>query len=344
MALPPIRLSDDFKAAWAELRRRTEAGAVANVKSYMWDKWARDFPADAPPEDVLARAFEVNQNRGYNFLDAAEDRSLRVKAERARLRVRSAVTRLAERAETRLWHYNARSPRLKHLKGYPRVEPLMRRLGLWDEYIRTCATLGVSHESFNTAKLFYVSSVVASNVPAGAKGLRILEIGAGTGVLSVLLRARLDVRQYAIVDIPEMMLQSSLVVRRFFPDAPLAFSPAAGGRLPLADTGAAFVVPGDHEALPSDAFDVCINIDSFQEMDRDQVHGYWALIRRVVKPGGLVVTINRRKQLREFDNNPLLYPYGDSEVLRWEVDPFFYEGLGRVRKDAHLLRIERARK
>ncbi|MDQ3069601.1 MAG: putative sugar O-methyltransferase [Acidobacteriota bacterium] len=344
MALPPIRLSDDFKAAWTELRRRTEAGAVADVKSYMWDKWAKDFPTDASPEDVLARAFQANQNRGYNFLDAAEDQSMRVRTERARLRLRSAATRLVERAATRLWHYNARSPRLKHLKSYPRVEPLMHKLGLWNDYVPACAALGVSHESFNTAKLFYVSSVVAANVPAGAKRLRVLEIGAGTGVLSVFLRTRLDIRQYAIVDIPEMMLQSSLVVRRFFPDAPLAFSHAAGGETPLPEEGAAFVVPDDAGVLPSDAFDVCLNIDSFQEMDRDQVHGYWALIRRVVKPCGLVVTVNRRKQLREFDNNPLLYPYGDSDVLRWEVDPFFYEGLGRVRKDAHLLRIERARK
>ena len=202
--------------------------------------------------------------------------------------------------------------------------------------------------SFHTAKLFYVSSVLKSwlrlDPPAG---LRVLEIGAGLGNLCVLLQKQLPVRQYVILDLPEMVLLSSITIRHFFPDLPIHFAHlSADPVLRIPDRGVVFCYPQDVSRMPSDVFDLAVNVDSFQEMTAAQIDDYFLFVQRTTKDGGLVLNLNRRTQVGDFHNNPLLYPYAPAnEILTWESDPFMFESLDiSGRRDAHVLRIERVRK
>lgn len=79
-------------------------------------------------------------------------------------------------------------------------------------------------------------------------------------------------------------------------------------------------------------------------MTKEQVHTYLELVRRTLKDGGIFLNLNRRKRLGQYDNNPLLYPSYENEILKWEIDPFFHNALMLNQKDPHFIRVERIKK
>lgn len=214
------------------------------------------------------------------------------------------------------------------------------------EYVAFCKELGISTASFNTAKLFYVSSLLRDTLAYSGQALSILEIGGGTGNTAVMLAKRFVVSQYVIVDLPEMILHSSMTIRHFFPDVPVYFSHCVDSDLLTLKRGFFFVFPHDIARIPDNVFDICLNIDSFQEMTADQVVGYLSLVQRAAKDGGSLINLNRRRIINDFDNNPFLYPYcRANEIVRWETDPFMFRALNvSGLKDPHVLRIERIRR
>lgn len=110
----------------------------------------------------------------------------------------------------RLWLYTSPLPHFRAYKSYPNIIRTLKLLGLWEDYQKFCIELNIAKHSFNTAKLFYVSTVLEEIIQHYARPIRILEIGAGTGSLSVILSKRFNVSQYVIVDLPEMILYSSM--------------------------------------------------------------------------------------------------------------------------------------
>ena len=121
-----------------------------------------------------------------------------------------------------------------------------------------------------------------------------------------------------------MLVHSAYAIQRHDTEADLRFNtaPHSAGYTFVADFQAA-------ELLPPDAFDLCLNLNSFMEMDRQTRDDYLSLIYRSGRPGALFYNVNRRQPalpLRDggtWDNNPLLFPYRTTdEVLVWEEDPF----------------------
>lgn len=332
-------MNDTFQADWASLKELVATGGIESPKSEFWNIVVKDF--ETGPSADAADLFRADTSRDYNFLSRAQDGASAAKAWLWATFLGSVAFKRAAHA---LWDFNLNRPATGHLMGYPRYTRELKRQGLWTDYARFCRELGLSTNSYNTAKLFCYASQIAA-LPLPASGRRTLEVGGGTGNLAMMLsRGRAD-GLHVIVDLPEMILYSSRTLRHFFPDRPIRFSHRLeGATLALPDEGFLFVPHVDAGRLPSDAFDLCVNIDSFQEMSRNQVFGYLALFQRAARPGALIFTVNRRKRIGDWDNNPLTYPYGPNEVLRWEADPFTFHALQAERLDANLIRAERVRK
>jgi hypothetical protein len=344
-----------FADAWNDLRTSVERGTVSSPKSPAWEELIRDFRLGGDFREIERELFGATRWRSYNF--CREDRGRRIDSlRRGWLRLTFLASAALRRLSGRLWSPNVGSAVHAHrhvadpegqsqLMAYPRFETALRRQDLWDAYRQTCADLHVTPFSFHTAKLYYVSSLVRRWLPPDrSTELCVLEIGAGLGNLCVLLQKQLPVRQYVILDLPEMVLLSSITIRHFFPDLPIHFSHLSTDPvLRLPDRGVLFCYPQDVSRLPSDVFDLTVNVDSFQEMTEAQVGDYLPFVQRAAKDGGLALNLNRRTRVGDFDNNPLLYPYAPAnEVLIWEPDPFMFESLDiSGRRDAHMLRVER---
>lgn len=92
------------------------------------------------------------------------------------------------------------------------------------------------------------------------EGSKIIEIGAGYGRTCHALLSNEDISSYTIVDIPLMLN----LARRYLP---LVLPPERFSRI-------RFVALEDFPTLASDHFDLCVNIDSFSEMEEEVVRSY----------------------------------------------------------------------
>jgi putative sugar O-methyltransferase len=96
-------------------------------------------------------------------------------------------------------------------------------------------------------------------------GMTVLEIGAGYGRTAHTLLSNHDIREYHVID-----LENSLVLAREYLRTVLDPEQMAKIR---------FIPVEEVDSLPRDVqFDLCINIDSFAEMDPDTVRNYLAFI------------------------------------------------------------------
>ncbi len=160
----------------------------------------------------------------------------------------------------------------------------------------------------------------------GRRNLHVLEVGAGAGNLATFLLSTGFARSYVIVDLPEMLMNASLNISRYWPDAVVHADAPPGNPEP----GHVYLVrTADISALVSEQFDVAVNFNSFMEMDRAARDLYISEMYRTAKNGAILYNVNRRQaKLPQsdgslFDNNPLLYPYVTHDhVLFWEDDPF----------------------
>ncbi len=327
---------EEFEGDWVRFRDLIASGQIQSVKSEFWDRLIREF--DAPRAAGRPGLFGADRNRSYNFLDASSQ-GISEKAAKFLLQATYLASGALKRASEWFWNFNLNNAARGHLTGFPRYRKFLDRLGILGEYRALCAELGMAEDNMASAKAFYAFSLTREAVGAPES---VLEIGGGAGVLACILLRKSTVRRYALVDLPEMLLLSSLTIRELFPELPLVFSfRQPEGVLALPERGVLLVTPQDAGRLPPSSFDLCVNLNSFQEMTAEQVDGYLGLIHAASRPGAGALTINRRKMVGTFDNNPLLYPYRPSRVLRWEADPFFDAVFKDGRKDPHFLRIER---
>lgn len=324
---------DDFERAWTTLREDIASGRLASPKSPFWELLVRDFSHQDASEPVSG----ARGARGYGFVPLSDETSS-LRASKLLLWATFAAAAALQRAAREAWNVNLAGAGRSHLLGYPSPRRTLRSLGLDSDYVRQCAELGISPDSMSTAKAYYLARRLAAAVGGASGGLRVLEVGGGTGNFAVFLSRLLPTAHYAIVDLPEMLLHSSLNIRRFFPEKPAAF---LSENSPVPAAGYLFAPSVRASRLPSASFDACVSVDAMQEMDADQVAGYLALFQRCAKPGSLIMTLNRRKQIGSYDNNPLLYPYGPNRVLEWETDAFMHAALRSERRDGFLLRLER---
>jgi hypothetical protein len=329
---PPATFQDDWSAfrAWVAHRSR-DAG-----KSGMWTRFIRDFDVhrnSAIPSDLRRFVFLDQRFRRYGFRERPLPPWVHAGGRLAYFCVRAA---------------KALGHRLPRETEAAAGEHALRQRGLWDGYTRFCKQYRLASDNIQGMKSFYFADLILNEAPVGAgQEFSVLEIGAGLGNAAAMLLASGRVTRYVVVDLPEMLLNSSLVLRALFPTLPIRFV-YDGDSAAFDERGVTMCVPDVAHAIPPGICDIAMNTDSFQEMTGPQVAEYLALVQRVVRSGGVFVNINRRKYHNDeaFDNNPLMYPYDRRNTARrWELDSFMAQSLnvGGRRNEPWLLRIETVR-
>jgi len=120
-----------------------------------------------------------------------------------------------------------------------------------------------------------------------------VEIGPGSGYLAALIHRHRPGR-LILIDLPEILPYSFLLLHRIFPDSPFMLpNELEGSPIQMPEQGFVFMTPDQAKRLPDRCMDIGVNTASFGEMLPDLVANYFALLRRIAKPDGLFFTCNR---------------------------------------------------
>ncbi|MDX9702299.1 MAG: putative sugar O-methyltransferase [Candidatus Auribacterota bacterium] len=206
----------------------------------------------------------------------------------------------------------------------------LQRHKILDNYIDFISSLSIKSD-MSTARHYYYALLIRNFIESylGSEPVSICEIGAGAGNLAFFLSKMGCVRNYCIVDLPEMLINSSTTIYKHLSQAKIRFNQKFDEGSGFGDSQFWFYVPQHLDMLKDKSFDLCLNFNSFMEMDKDARDSYIKTIYRVGKNDSLFINVNRRQKSlpnREgtfFDNNPLLYPYDPEDIiLMWEEDEF----------------------
>lgn len=120
-----------------------------------------------------------------------------------------------------------------------------------------------------------------------------VEIGPGAGYLASLIHHHRPGR-LILIDLPEILPYSFLLLHRLFPDRPFLLpNELEGTPVRLPEIGFVFMTSDQANQLPGQCVDIGVNTASFGEMLPDMVAHYFSLLRRITRTGGLFFTCNR---------------------------------------------------
>jgi len=142
----------------------------------------------------------------------------------------------------------------------------------------------------------------------------VLEIGGGYGRLAeAALNIFGDVK-YVLVDaVPASLLYASEYLRAACPHARIGFF-YDGDAFDL-DAFDCYVIPSWHfERINKTTYDICVNIESFQEMGQEQVDIFLSVFDRLSRPGTLMYISNHHDAVRKSETQVL-------PCLNWNYPP-----------------------
>ncbi len=169
--------------------------------------------------------------------------------------------------------------------------------------------------SFDYLRALYHLHSMAPFLPAeilrGARRLVALEVGPGTGLLALALRQLIPNSTIVLVDLPEILPFSSVLLSLAFPQARFYMLGENGGGLAdLEGYDFLFLTPAAAQDLPRQSVDLAANTDSMQEMEVQTIRGYFGLLRRVLRGPRLFYNSNRiEKWIGEHITRLADYPY-----------------------------------
>ena len=130
---------------------------------------------------------------------------------------------------------------------------------------------------------------------------KVLEIGAGCGILASLIINHCN-SKYFIIDIPNMIINSSSYLMTIFPDKKFCLPNEIKNSNDFIENDIIFLLPSQKNLLEENFFDLGINNQYFMEMDLYEVENYFKLIKKTLNYDSFFFTSNRlRKETYFFD-------------------------------------------
>jgi SAM-dependent methyltransferase len=166
-------------------------------------------------------------------------------------------------------------------------------------------------------RAYYLANVL-THVGAFDGNFCFLEIGAGSGNLAHLMLRHAKRTSY-IVDLPRTLCGAVAYLSRVMPALRLLL-PNEAESAPHRDIDLVFVTPAQLHLIPDRVFTLAVNTASFQEMTPAQVGEYFALVDRVVRPGGVFACYNRVEKVPGDDT--ILTTESHAAVMRFAEYPW----------------------
>jgi hypothetical protein len=188
----------------------------------------------------------------------------------------------------------------------------------------------------------YAINILAPHLRDG-RVRHILEIGPGSAHLAVTLHQIFGCR-FVFVDLPETFNFGYATIAHYAPKASVVLPnevEALGDA--VWDNDFVMLCPEQAALIPSALLDAAVNCSSFQEMTYPIIAGYFDLIGRCVRPGGLFYCLNETSFPDHPDGQPIdfdKYPWSDEFTdLVYEDSRYCDDVEWRPRK--HRLQVKR---
>lgn len=199
----------------------------------------------------------------------------------------------------------------------------LKAMNLFNDFNLKLQTLEWRHGLVNARHYYYFHHITSKLLTDSKKELRVLEIGGGSGTLSIYLRDKLKIAEYFDVDFPEMCLVNYYEQKRYFEklDETVSFNFFNNNtkiRINRSNQfNISYLEPNNFMKNYSKLgkFDLIINTHSFQEMDRNIRNKYLNICSNLLKKNGYFFHVNwQQSQMSNIDgtkynNTPLTYPY-----------------------------------
>ncbi len=173
--------------------------------------------------------------------------------------------------------------------------------------------------SFDYLRALYHVHSIAPFLPGqvlnGARRLVALEIGPGTGLLALALHQLIPNSTIILVDLPEILPFSSVLLSLAFPQArSYMLGENGAGLADLEGYDFLFLTPAAAQDIPRQSVELAANTDSMQEMEVQTIRGYFELLRHVLNGPRLFYSSNRiEKWTGERITRLTDYPYATSD-------------------------------
>jgi hypothetical protein len=160
-----------------------------------------------------------------------------------------------------------------------------------------------------------IAAYLPADVRAGSQRLAAVEIGPGTGLLALALKLLLPNSALVLVDLPETLVFSSVFLTTVLPECRFLFLDGFERKAESwTEHDFTLIPPQAARRLPAAAFDLGLNTDSMQEMERSAIRQHFALLRRLLRPPALFYSSNRMEKWIGSGTNRLAdYPYIDGD-------------------------------
>ena len=193
----------------------------------------------------------------------------------------------------------------------------------------------ISQDLCNSVNEFYSATQTASPPPCA-----VLEIGGGYGRLAWVFLHALPYVRYVLCDIPPALAVAQRYLTTLFPDRPSFRFRPFGTYQSIADefesARIAFITPRQLELLPTQSFDLALNVSSFHEMRPDQLEFYFGELHRHC--AGYFYTKQWRQSINERDGlvlRPADYPvpreWTEIYSRPHQIQTLFFEALYHTR-------------
>jgi SAM-dependent methyltransferase len=175
-----------------------------------------------------------------------------------------------------------------------RYEPLLAAfdpLGLWQANVVNPAP---ALRNADLGSILDVDILYAFTAPHDRDVTRVLELGGGYGRLAeAMLNVFGDSVRYVMIDaVPASLCYARAYLAKACPGISIGYF-YDGDDVDL-DRYQCYIAPAWHFTRAPVDVDVCVNVESFQEMSQEHLDFYLALFDRVLQPGGLVYSSNAR--------------------------------------------------
>jgi putative sugar O-methyltransferase len=183
----------------------------------------------------------------------------------------------------------------------------------------------------------------------------VLEIGAGNGNLMSIVKGHSPDCTIIDVDLPETISHAVIYIVSIFPSAKILMPNEVESlehEVDFYEYDFVFLTPIQAYLINDNLVDLCINIDSFQEMKQEQISEYFDLIQRVGKNNSYFLTSNRvekipcgpgsyEKETPVFPNRFSEYPwYSSNETIIYEICRM----VRLTQLDSNFIRLEKIKK
>ena len=176
-----------------------------------------------------------------------------------------------------------------------------------------------------------------------------LEIGPGSGTSGIFLINNDCVKNYIIVDLPEMLIYSAYHLNRHNKEFNLYFDLPKNTQLNKQENNIFLLTPDQISKIPEKSIDFQFSINALMEMKIDVVSNYIEQMYRIGKEDSIMMLVARINELNLSSehkelNNPYMYPYKDQDSLIYFGPDFLQDNARAIMRgpfSPSMLRISR---